>query len=172
MKNQQEEIPYYEVYQAFNKAGINYAVCGGAAVILLGYARMSVDLDLVVELNKVNLEKVYDSMIALGYRPSAPITRADFCDLKKIKQLEVEKNMKAVSFYSSNDPFAVVDIGVNLPLIDEILKNKKSVKIGRLAIPIIWIDDLIKMKEDLARPKDLMDVAHLKEIKKNGKTNN
>jgi predicted nucleotidyltransferase len=169
--NNQEEIPYYEVYQAFNNAGINYALCGGAAVILLGYARMSVDLDLIVELKEDNLEKVYNNLIKLDYQPNAPLTRADFCDIKKLKQLGIEKNMKVVSFYNTKDPFAVVDIGVNLPMIDEILANKKNVKVGGADIPMISIDDLIKMKENLARPKDLTDVVHLKEIKKNGKRN-
>jgi hypothetical protein len=53
-----------------------------------------------------------------------------------------------------------------LPKIQEILKKKKNIKVKNLFIPTISINDLIKMKEDLGRPKDLIDVENLKKIKK------
>lgn len=74
--------------------------------------------------------------------------------------------MKVVSFYNTKDPFKIIDIGVNLPDIPKILKNKKYIKIKNISIPIIFIDDLIKMKKDLARPQDLIDVDNLNRIKR------
>lgn len=56
MKDQQELIPYEEVFRALNKAKIDYVVCGGLAVILYGYTRLTADLDLIVGLEK---EKIY-----------------------------------------------------------------------------------------------------------------
>jgi len=166
MNNKPEIIPYEEVYRELNKAKINYAVCGGAAVVLFGFARLTIDLDLIVGLEKKNLEKLYEVLIKLNYRLSIPIKKEDFIDKEKLQKLAREKNMKVVSFHNSKDPFKVVDIGVNLPRTSEILKKKKNIKVKNLYISTISINDLIKMKEDLARPKDLIDVENLKEIKK------
>lgn len=166
MAKKQEIIPYEEVFRALNKAKIDYLVCGGAAVVMFGFSRLTIDLDLIVDLDQDNLEKLYDILVKLGYKTSAPIKKSDFSDKKILARLEETKNMKVVSFYNLNDPFKVVDIGVNLPGIDKILKNKKNIQVGDLSIPIIFLDDLIKMKEDLARPKDLIDAQNLREIKK------
>ncbi len=166
MKYKQEIIPYEEVYRELNKAKIDYVVCGGAAVVLFGFARLTIDLDLVVGLEKENLEKLYEVLIKLNYQLNIPIKKEDFVNKEKLQQLAAEKNMKVVSFYNTKDPFKVIDVGVNLPKITEILKNKKNIKVKNLSIPTISIDNLIKMKENLARPKDLIDAENLKKIKK------
>ena len=162
----QEKIPYEEVFRVFNRAKVDYAVCGGLAVVLYGYTRLTADLDLVVGLEKENLMKLYDTLIRLNYRIRIPIKRDDFIQKDKLSKFAEEKNMKVVSFHNLKDPFQTVDIGVNLPDISSLLKKKKYVKAGNLAIPIISIDDLIKMKKDLARYRDLTDVENLEKIKK------
>jgi len=169
--NQKEIIPYEEVFRVLNKAKVDYLVCGGTAVVLLGFARLTVDLDLIISLEKENLKNLYNALIKLNYRTKIPIKKEEFIQKEKLAKLAKDKNMKVVSFYNLKDPFKVVDIGVNLPNISEILKNKKHIKVKDLAIPIILIDDLIKMKENLARKQDLIDVENLKKIKQYEKRN-
>jgi len=118
------------------------------------------------------LGKLYDVLTKLGYKLSIPIKKSDFIDKKKLKQLETEKSMKVVSFYHPNDPFKIIDIGVNLPNIGLILRNKQYIEVDDLLIPAIFVDDLIKMKEKLARPKDLIDAQNLREISKYEKQKN
>ena len=161
-----EEFLYENEFKALNAAKIDYAVCGGLAVILYGYSRLTADLDLIVSLKKQNLMKLYDTLIGLNYRTQAPIKREVFVEREKLEKLAEEKNMKVVCFQNTEDPMKVIDIGVNLPKNQEILKSKKYIKIDGFSIPIISIDDLIKMKEGLARPRDLIDVENLKKIKK------
>jgi len=165
MRKGQDEILYEEEFRALNAAKIDYVVCGGAAVVMLGFSRLTIDLDLIVSLERKNLSKLYDTLLELGYRTRVPIKKDDFIRREILAGLAVEKNMKVVSFYHPKDSFKTIDICVNLPNIDEILKRKKFIKVGRLNIPIIFINDLIKMKEDLARPKDIIDVENLKKIK-------
>lgn len=164
--NIQEKIPYEEIFEALNKAEVNYVVCGGAAVVLLGFSRLTVDLDLIVSLERENLEKLYAILTKLNYKLNIPIKKEDFIQKEKLAKFAQEKNMKAVSFYNIKDPFKIIDIGVNLPKTSDILKRKKYVKVKNLRIPTISIDDLIGMKSDLARPQDLIDVANLKKIKR------
>lgn len=166
MKNQEETIPYEEVFKELNKAKINYAVCGGLAVILYGYTRVTADLDLVVGLEKENLRALYDILVQLNYKPGVPIKKEEFIEKEKLSKLAEDKNMKVVSFNNLKDAFKTIDIGVNLPRVSELLKRKESIKIKDLTIPIISIDDLIKMKRDVARHRDLSDVENLEKIKK------
>jgi len=166
MEEKKEKILYEEEFKALNRAGINYAVCGGAAVVFFGFSRLTIDLDLIVSLEKENLEKLYDVLMRLNYKPKVPIKKEDFVQKEKLEALGREKNMKVVSFYNMKDPMKVIDTGVNLPNITEILKRKRDVKVNSdFKIPLILIDDLIKMKEDVGREQDLIDVAQLKKIK-------
>ncbi len=166
MKKDKEEILYEEVFKKLNKTKIDYAVCGGLAVIIYGYTRLTADLDLIVSLKKENLEKLYDALIEMGYKSQAPVKKEEFADKEILGKLAEEKNMKVVSFYNKNDPFKVIDIGVNLPRNQEILKRKKYIKINDFKIPVISINDLIKMKKELGRNRDIIDVENLKKIKK------
>ena len=166
MQKRQEAIPYQDVFEALNKAKVDYLVCGGAAVVMLGFSRLTIDLDLIVSLEKDNLKNLYSVLKKLSYKPNIPIKEEEFIRQEKLAKLAREKNMKAVSFYNTKDPFKIIDIGVNLPDIPKILKNKKYIKIKNISIPIIFIDDLIKMKKDLARPQDLIDVDNLNRIKR------
>ncbi|MEK9135056.1 MAG: hypothetical protein AAB451_02050 [Patescibacteria group bacterium] len=164
-----EEFLYQEIFEALNKAKVNYLVCGGAAVILFGSPRFTADLDLIVSLDKENLENLYDTLIKLGYVLKNPIKKEEFINKETLQKLAEEKNMKVVSFYNLKDPFEIIDIGVNLPGIAEILKNKKHIIVKNSDIPIISIDNLIKMKKEVARVQDLIDVKNLEEIKNHEK---
>lgn len=168
---EKEGFLYQEIFEALNKAKINYLVCGGAAVVLFGSPRMTADLDLIVSLDKENLENLYDVLTKLGYALKIPIKKEDFVQKETLQRLAKEKNMKVVSFYNLKDPFEIIDIGVNLPGVSEILKNKKYIAVKNSDIPIISIDDLIKMKKAVARTKDLIDVESLEKIKKHEKEN-
>ena len=60
---------YGEVFKALNKAKVKYVVAGGVAVVLHGYHRLTKDLDLVVLLEKKNLEKFFEALKKIGYIP-------------------------------------------------------------------------------------------------------
>ena len=162
----EEKVLYQEIFTALNKSKVNYAVCGGFAVIFYGYTRLTMDLDLIVSLEKNNLEKIWNVLIGLNYKPQIPIKKEEFVDKDTLNNFSKEKEMKVVSFYNTKEHFKVVDIGVNLPNIEKILDKKNNEKINGLRVPIIRINDLIKMKEDLARPRDIVDVENLKKISK------
>ena len=165
MRKEQEEFLYEKELRALSSAKIDYVVCGGAAVVMFGFTRMTIDLDLIVSLEKDNLSKLYDTLLRLGYKTRVPVKKDEFIQKEILAKLAKEKNMKVLSFYDPKDSFKTIDVGVNLPNIDNILKRKKFIKAGNFNIPIIFIDDLIKMKEDLARPKDIIDAENLKKIK-------
>lgn len=74
-------MAFYEpVIRALNEAQVRYVVVGGLAVVLHGYARFTVDLDLAVDLSPPEAAKVIDAMLALDLYPTAPIDPEGFAD--------------------------------------------------------------------------------------------
>ncbi len=58
---------FEKIFKEFNKTKIKYLVVGGVAVNLYGYARFTGDLDILLLLDKKNLEKMDKIMKKLNY---------------------------------------------------------------------------------------------------------
>jgi len=71
---------YREVFAALAATGVPYVVVGGTAVVLQGHARLTVDLDLVVDLRPDSLRRVLAALLELGMRPRLPVDPYDFAD--------------------------------------------------------------------------------------------
>src|SRR5258706_1197913 len=59
------ELEFDSVRAALSEATIEYALCGGLAVGVLGFARATVDIDLLIK--PVDEDRVYDVVSTLGF---------------------------------------------------------------------------------------------------------
>ena len=57
---------YGDVFNALNKAKVDYPVVGGVALVLHGVVRLTVDMDLMVETSEHNLKKFVYTLGVLG----------------------------------------------------------------------------------------------------------
>ncbi|MCD6254817.1 MAG: hypothetical protein J7J44_00915 [Deltaproteobacteria bacterium] len=64
---------YEEIFREFEQIGVRYLIVGGMAVNLYGYLRLTIDLDLMVDLSDENLSKIINVMERLGYIPKVPV---------------------------------------------------------------------------------------------------
>ena len=87
MKKEQEEFLYEKELRTLNTAKIDYVVCGGAAVVMFGFTRMTIDLDLIVSLEKDNLSKLYDTLLRLGYKTRVPVKKDEFIQKEILAKL-------------------------------------------------------------------------------------
>ena len=81
------------VFHSLNKAGTRFLVAGGVAVNIHGYQRMTMDLDLVIQLDSDNIKRALKSLDQLGYIPIIPVTINDFVDISTRKNWAETKNM-------------------------------------------------------------------------------
>ena len=51
---------YEEIFKEFESVGVRYLVVGGMAVNLFGYARMTMDMDIMADLSDENLGRIVD----------------------------------------------------------------------------------------------------------------
>lgn len=157
---------YKEIFLKLDEAKIRYLIVGGVAVNLYGYSRFTGDIDIVLSLDKKNLEKLSKLMHELGYTERQPISVKDLGDPKKLKDFVKKKGMKAFTFVSGNKPQLDIDIIVEESLNFEKFYTKKTIiGVWGLALPVLDIDDLIEMKKDTARDKDKIDIEALLKLK-------
>lgn len=160
---------YYEdIFKEFNKKKIKYAVAGGVAVNLYGVERFTHDLDLMLEMDEKNLLKAISAFKSLGYTPKVPVKPEDFAK-KEIREKWIkEKNMIVFSFIDLKRPHILIDIIIAGPLKYKDVAKKIKIMISknkRIKVPVVSINDLIKMKKIAGRLKDNNDIEMLKMAK-------
>src|SRR6185503_5262882 len=95
---------YEDLFKELEKNKIQYLVVGGVAVVLHGFIRATMDLDLMVALDHENLSRFLPIMTAIVYKPKIPIKAIEFSDSEKREKWKKEKNMKVFSFHHPKKP--------------------------------------------------------------------
>ncbi len=145
---------------------IRYIVTGGVAVNLHGIPRMTYDIDLLIDLEDRNLNVFLQLLKEWGFRPKLPVDIMDFADREKRYDWIKNKNMKAFNLISPEWAMSEIDIIINTPIdYKKASENVWYIPIKNILIPVISIDDLIKMKENTGRQQDRADIRYLKGLK-------
>ncbi|MEO8198543.1 MAG: nucleotidyl transferase AbiEii/AbiGii toxin family protein [Thermoanaerobaculia bacterium] len=150
-----------------NEEGGRYVVVGGLAVVLHGHARLTVDLDLVVDLAPQSARRTIAVLIALGFRPLAPVDAFEFADGAKRRQWIDEKGMRVFSLYHPDQALRSVDLFVESPVdFEELWRDSELVPLRSTAVHVASIPHLIRMKELAGRSQDREDIERLAEIQR------
>ncbi len=158
-------ILYEEVLKAFQKEKVKYVLVGGFAVNLLGSMRSTADLDILVEMSDSNLERIVKILKKQGYAVKQPVDPIRIADKKTREDWIKNKHMKAFNFYKE-DELKEIDIIIESPIsFDEAKKRPIIIKVGNLRLPVISIDNLIRMKKNTGRTIDKLDIEELNRIK-------
>jgi hypothetical protein len=157
-------MSFFDIFRKFNDKGLDYVVIGGVALVMHGVVRLTADLDLMVALDHDNLRKLVDAMAELGYRPRIPEPPEALLDPDKRKFWQEEKNMEVFSFFSPDQPLALLDIMIREPIAYQRLKSNAVVMaVGTSPVPVASIDDMIELKQISGRPQDMEDIKALEE---------
>jgi predicted nucleotidyltransferase len=128
-----------------------FLVIGASAFPVYGYARATLDVDLFVKPDIMNIKKVMKALKEFGY-DLMDLSPEDFSKNKiLIRQFELEADIH---------PFVK---GITF---DEAWKNRISAKFGETFVNFPSLDDMIKMKKAAGRNLDLEDLKYLIDIKK------
>lgn len=141
---------------------IDFVLIGGFAAVVHGSTLVTQDLDICSSMSVENIEKLRS--VLKEYNPVHRMNRN-----AKLSFLEHPKSLDGINNIYLDTDLGVLDIlSATQPAGDfeTIKKNSIQIKIYGHTCNVISIDDLIKVKSSMKRPKDLQAVEELIKIKK------
>lgn len=149
------------IVRLFRKHGVEFIVIGGRAESLMGSARITYDTDLCYRRSRENLERLADALKELH-----PKLRGAPPDLK----FHIDANALALgSNYTFETELGSLDLlGYVEPIGDfeQVEKHAESYEFADAPLRVIGLDDLIRVKQLIRRPKDQDSLTHLLAIKR------
>ncbi|MEZ5330787.1 MAG: hypothetical protein R2991_01770 [Thermoanaerobaculia bacterium] len=82
------------LFLALDRAGVRYVLVGGVAVNLRGHLRLTIDTDLIVDLEPGPARRAVEVLLELGLRPRLPEDPFDFADPATRRWWAEERNMQ------------------------------------------------------------------------------
>jgi hypothetical protein len=150
---------------ALTNAGVKYLVVGGVAVVMHGHLRVTADLDLVLKLDRSNLERAVVALEGLGFRPRAPVPLIQFADTEIRESWIRDKGLTVFSLWSPKHLGFELDLFVREPFdFESVYQNAARVQLESCVVTVIPLQDLIALKESVGRPRDLEDVSALRAL--------
>lgn len=139
---------FKEFLQLLNEKKVKYLLVGGYAVILHGYPRYTGDIDIWINPDSKNAQKIMNVLDEFGFS-SLKLSLETFTQTNQIIQLGREPNR--IDLITSVD-------GVTF---DECYTQKVIFEVERVPIQTISKEMLKKNKLTTGRHKDLDDIEHL-----------
>ena len=144
---------FEELLEGLSKSNIDYILVGGLAVDLCGFSRATMDVDIIVEASKENIEKLLACLKLFGEGSVSALNLDDF---------SLEEGCVRIVEEFPLDVFTLMMGQTYQDLLPHsaVLITEKGARIRYLNI-----DGLMKLKEGSTRLKDQLDVQALKKIK-------
>lgn len=160
---------YAEMLIALVKANVNFIVAGGVACVLHGVERLTMDLDLAIEMTNENLSKFIKVAESLNLQPRVPVPLCFLTEEKNRRQMVEEKNALVFSVVDPQLPMKHIDIFLTIEnSYESLVENCDTITLQGYVVKIASKDRIIEMKMRVnpLRPKDSFDIAELQRLKK------
>ena len=162
MEERREQSPLERFCALLAEHGVEFIVVGGQAEALMGSARVTYDVDLCYRRTPDNLERLATALgtLKLTLRGAPPELRfrldAQALALGQNYTFEVDGE-HPVDFLGYLEPIGTYE---------DLLPHADNISIGGHPTRVIGLDDLIRIKRYLGRPKDKESLLQLEAIKR------
>jgi len=150
---------FNEVLASFERHKVEYILIGGYAIILYGFPRLTQDIDVIIRMEKKNIQRLRTALGAVFNDPA-------------VEDITFEElNKYAVIRFGTESGF-YIDIMAGIGSVanyDSIAYKKLDIDGGyvRIATP----EALYKLKKNTVRPQDKTDAYFLKQLLEERKNN-
>lgn len=152
-------------------ANVKFVVAGGVAAVLHGVERLTLDLDIAIEMTPGNMERFLGVMKEFNLTPRAPVDPEVLLDAAAVRRIVAEKHAFVFTFHDADRPLYHVDIFLGeehsyAGLADDAI----VVYVEGRGVRVVSLPKLIAMKEkiDPPREKDLSDLRELRRALEKG----
>jgi hypothetical protein len=139
------------VVGALERAGIEYAICGGLAMAIWSLPRATVDIDILIQ--PVDVERAYVAAESLGYVVKAfPMSFADGA-------VEIRRVSK---FDPAGGDVMMLDFLLVTPAVADVWSTRQRVDWEQGAMTVVSKEGLIRLKSLRGAGRDIDDIARLR----------
>ena len=149
------------ILRRLTEARVDFVVIGGIAVVLLGSARNTKDLDITFATNDDNLNALGGALIALNARLRGIADEVPF--------VPDRRTLRQISLLTLDTDAGWLDLLAEPPggpPYPELRARALSVDLGDIRVHVADIDDMIAMKRVAGRLQDFADIEELEAIKR------
>lgn len=149
-------------------ADVRFVVAGGVAALLHGVERVTLDIDVALDMEPDNVQRFLGVMESLRLTPRAPVSAALLADPQARSTIVHDKQALVFTFVDRNDPLWQVDVFLTDDLsYERLISGAESVVISGQTVRIAGIDTLIELKRRIQppRPKDVFDLTELERLR-------
>ncbi len=139
-----------QLVSALEDSDIEYAVCGGLALTILGFPRATFDIDILIRTESL------DNSFSVAKEFGFDIHGMDM----SFKERAVE--IRRVSKIDDEGEVLSLDYLLVTPQVEDVWNDRITVDWDGMAMSIVSRSGLIRMKELAGRPKDLIDIDRMK----------
>ncbi len=143
---------FARVAEALRGKRLRYALAGGLAMAVHGFARATKDIDFLV--HPLDLDRVRRALATAGFRVRS--------EVMTFKETGVTLH-RLIKTYSDTEDYFLVDLLVpSRPAHLEMIRQARRMKWSNGFIRVLRREDLIDLKRAAGRPQDLTDIERLR----------
>lgn len=156
-----EKTPFEKIIERLFANGVEFIVIGGEAETLHGSPRVTYDTDICCRRTGENLRRLAEALQELS-----PTLRGAPPDLPS--RLDAESLALGCNFTFATSEGDLYLTGFVEPVGDyaELVKHAETIPVGPVSLNVVALDDAIRVKEHLGRPKVREALLHLLGIRR------
>lgn len=138
---------------------VDFVIVGGIAVVLLGSARLTQDLDIAYAQDQANLDALGNVLLDLDARLRGVDEAVRFVpDGRTLRHVEL------LTLTTDAGSLDLLGRPPGAPPYAELRRNAQHLDVGQSSVRVASIDDMIAMKRNAGRAQDLADIEELETI--------
>ncbi len=103
--------PYLiELISSLADNAVAFIICGGMAAVYHGVERMTMDLDISLDMDPENVRRFLKTVHELRLVPRAPVQADSLLDPETLKGFVQEKNARVFTFWDPDSPYRQIDV--------------------------------------------------------------
>jgi hypothetical protein len=159
--------PFKSLLFTMTDHDVRYVVGGGVAAVLHGVERVTMDLDIALDMTPDNLDRFIACVTSLGLKPRIPMPIEALKDPKSIEFMIESKNAIVFSLVNPDEPIYCLDVFLEPGLsYTELVRDSITLSIETRKIQVVSIRKLLELKKSIKPPrdKDALDINALERI--------